>query len=89
MNCREGCGACCVAPSISQPLPGMPAGKPAGVRCLHLDAQWRCALFDDPRRPALCAAFVPESAVCGNSREEAMQLIGALELASRPLQAAR
>ena len=89
MNCREGCGACCVAPSISQPLPGMPAGKPAGVRCLHLDSQLRCALFDDPRRPALCAAFLPELAVCGNSREEAMQLIGALELASRPPLAAR
>jgi Fe-S-cluster containining protein len=82
--CREDCGACCVAPSINGPLPGMPAGKPAGVRCLHLDGQQRCALFDDPRRPALCAAFAPEPAICGDSREQAMQLIGALEVASRP-----
>ncbi|MCF5019628.1 YkgJ family cysteine cluster protein, partial [Pseudomonas lactis] len=29
MKCREGCGACCIAPSISSPLPGMPQGKPA------------------------------------------------------------
>ncbi|MCR3872443.1 YkgJ family cysteine cluster protein, partial [Pseudomonas aeruginosa] len=28
MQCRAGCGACCIAPSISSPLPGMPAGKP-------------------------------------------------------------
>ena len=31
MNCREGCGACCIAPSISSPIPGMPHGKPAGA----------------------------------------------------------
>jgi hypothetical protein len=34
MECRSGCGACCVAPSINAPLPGMPQGKPAGVRCV-------------------------------------------------------
>ena len=31
MNCRPHCGACCIALSISSPIPGMPAGKPAGV----------------------------------------------------------
>ncbi|HNV09555.1 MAG TPA: YkgJ family cysteine cluster protein, partial [Dokdonella sp.] len=29
MSCRSGCGACCIAPSISSPIPGMPNGKPA------------------------------------------------------------
>lgn len=24
MDCRSGCGACCIAPSISSPIPGMP-----------------------------------------------------------------
>ncbi|MDW3636530.1 YkgJ family cysteine cluster protein, partial [Vibrio sp. Vb0667] len=24
MDCRLGCGACCIAPSISSPIPGMP-----------------------------------------------------------------
>ncbi|MDM6904545.1 YkgJ family cysteine cluster protein, partial [Enterobacter hormaechei] len=24
MNCRIDCGACCIAPSISSPIPGMP-----------------------------------------------------------------
>ena len=37
-GCRAGCGACCIAPSISSPIPGMPNGKPAGVRCVQLDA---------------------------------------------------
>ncbi|HFY5777145.1 TPA: YkgJ family cysteine cluster protein, partial [Salmonella enterica subsp. enterica serovar Typhimurium] len=27
MDCRSGCGACCIAPSISSPIPGMPYGK--------------------------------------------------------------
>ncbi|MGR5456700.1 YkgJ family cysteine cluster protein, partial [Vibrio alfacsensis] len=30
MDCRLGCGACCIAPSISSPIPGMPNGKPSG-----------------------------------------------------------
>ncbi|MBF7801077.1 YkgJ family cysteine cluster protein, partial [Klebsiella pneumoniae] len=29
MECRTDCGACCIAPSISSPIPGMPQGKPA------------------------------------------------------------
>ncbi|HEY9209172.1 MAG TPA: YkgJ family cysteine cluster protein, partial [Acidovorax sp.] len=24
LACRAGCGACCTAPSISSPIPGMP-----------------------------------------------------------------
>ena len=31
MNRRPGCGACCIAPSISSPIPGMPHGKAVGV----------------------------------------------------------
>ncbi len=30
MDCRAGCGACCTAPSISSPIPGMPGGNPPG-----------------------------------------------------------
>lgn len=89
MQCRAGCGACCIAPSINAALPGMPDGKPAGVPCLHLDAQFRCGLFGDPRRPALCAAFMPEPAVCGDSRDDALQRIAALELASQPAESWR
>ena len=75
MNCREGCGACCIAPSISTPLPGMPHGKPAGERCLHLSVDYLCGLFGQPERPAVCGAFQADIEVCGSNREEAIKLI--------------
>lgn len=84
MKCREGCGACCIAPSISQPFYGMPAGKPAGVACIHLGLDYRCALFGDSRRPALCDAFQAALWCCGDSREEAMNNLQQLEIASDP-----
>jgi len=31
MECRPHCGACCTAPSISSPIPGMPNGKMSGI----------------------------------------------------------
>lgn len=76
MICREGCGACCIAPSISTPIPGMPNGKLAGERCLHLSVDAMCALFGLPERPAVCGAFQADIEVCGSSREEAINLIG-------------
>ena len=75
MKCREGCGACCIAPSISSPLPGMPQGKPAGERCLHLSVEQLCQLFGLPERPAVCSAFQADIEVCGSSQEEAIRLI--------------
>ena len=48
MDCRVGCGACCIALSISSPIPGMPNGKPAGVRCVQLTPDNRCLLFGQP-----------------------------------------
>ena len=82
MLCRAGCGACCIAPSISSPIPGMPTGKGAGERCLHLSDENLCLLFGDPRRPAVCGAFDADPEVCGGSREEAIQLLGWLEQAT-------
>ncbi|WP_191485027.1 YkgJ family cysteine cluster protein [Pseudomonas sp. FEN] len=76
MKCREGCGACCIAPSISTPIPGMPNGKPAGERCLHLSPENLCGLFGKPERPPVCGAFQADPEVCGGSREEAIRLIG-------------
>ncbi|AYF87292.1 YkgJ family cysteine cluster protein [Pseudomonas sp. JS3066] len=82
MLCRPGCGACCIAPSISSPIPGMPSGKPAGERCLHLSVENLCQLFGDPRRPAVCGAFDADPEVCGDSRDEAIRLLGWLEEAT-------
>ncbi|MNE06620.1 hypothetical protein D3C80_992150 [compost metagenome] len=76
MNCREGCGACCIAPSISSPIPGMPQGKPAGERCLHLSAANLCELFGHPGRPAVCTGFKADAEVCGNDRDEAVRILG-------------
>jgi len=79
MKCRAGCGACCIAPSISSPIPGMPQGKPAGVRCVQLTAENHCAIFGQPERPAVCAAFGADPEVCGSSTAEALHLLGWLE----------
>jgi len=83
MDCRPGCGACCVAPSISSPIPGMPNGKPAGERCLHLSVEQLCGLFGKAERPAVCSSFKAEPDVCGASLEEAIRLIGWWEEATK------
>jgi len=78
MECRSGCGACCIAPSISSPVPGMPEGKPAGVRCLHLTPDYRCTLWGKPERPDVCSAFRAEPDFCGSDRNEAISILTSL-----------
>jgi len=84
VECRSGCGACCIALSISTPMPGYPAGKPAGERCLHLDAALRCSLYGQPQRPAACDRLRPAPDICGEDREQALQLLHWLEQATMP-----
>jgi Fe-S-cluster containining protein len=84
MNCRPGCGACCIAPSISSPIPGMPQGKPAGVRCVQLDAANRCLIFGQPERPVVCGGLMPSAEMCGASAAAAMVWLTQLEAATRP-----
>lgn len=79
MDCRANCGACCIAPSISSPIPGMPNGKPAGVRCIHLTEDYRCAIFESIDRPSVCGGFMAELLICGNSRLEALNILAELE----------
>jgi|TARA_R110000868_G_scaffold153739_1_gene379412 hypothetical protein len=57
----------------------MPDGKPAGVRCVQLDANNYCLIFGRPERPAVCSAFHAAEYVCGSTTAEALQLIGWLE----------
>lgn len=85
MECRTGCGACCIAPSIGSPIPGMPHGKPAGIPCVQLLPDYRCALFGKPERPAVCASLRPMESMCGTTRDDALAYLTALELATRPL----
>ena len=79
MECRSGCGACCIYPSISSPIPGMPNGKPAGVRCIQLADDLSCKIFNSPNRPKVCGGFKPEKIICGNSAEEAYRILASLE----------
>jgi len=79
MNCRMGCGACCIAPSISSLIPGMPQGKPAGIRCIQLDEHNLCRLFGLPERPQVCLQFTPTASICGDTDLFAMQQLTLLE----------
>jgi len=62
----------------------MPGGKPAGVRCVQLLPDLRCALFGRPERPAFCVSLRPAEDLCGTGREDALARIAALEAATRP-----
>ncbi len=79
MECRVGCAACCIAPSISTPMPKMPNGKKSGERCLHLTEENKCELFGKPERPPVCLGFKAEELFCGKNREEAMSILSELE----------
>jgi len=84
MDCRPACAACCIAPSISTPIPGMPGGKPAGVRCVQLTTDLRCALFGRPERPPVCDSLRPAPALCGSHRGEALAWLTELEACTTP-----
>jgi hypothetical protein len=84
MGCRPHCAACCIAPSITSPLPGMPDGKPAGVRCVQLTDDYRCAVFGKPERPAFCIGLQASLEMCGESREQALNWLSRLEHATYP-----
>lgn len=84
MECRARCGACCIAPSINSPIPGMPHGKPAGIPCVQLDDDYRCRLFGRPERPAFCASLRPSREMCGGSREDALGMLQELERLTCP-----
>lgn len=85
MTCRPGCGACCIAPSINSPLPGMPDGKPAGVPCVNLDpVTFRCRIWNAPDYPPFCRGLQASEEMCGSSREQALAYLSHLEEITRP-----
>ncbi|APV82282.1 YkgJ family cysteine cluster protein [Salmonella enterica] len=83
MDCRSGCGACCIAPSISSPIPGMPYGKPMNTRCVQLSEDNLCLIFGSPLRPKVCSGLQPAGDMCLTTREEA--IIYLLELEQKTL----
>ncbi|MCK9255290.1 MAG: YkgJ family cysteine cluster protein [Bacteroidales bacterium] len=78
MKCRK-CAACCIAPSISSPIPGMPNGKPAMIRCIHLNENMLCDLWGKAERPKVCENYSPNPEFCGNSFEEAVRILNSLQ----------
>ena len=62
----------------------MPHGKPAGVRCVQLMDDQRCAIFGRPERPACCAGLQPSLEMCRSSRGDAMVWLAELETATAP-----
>ena len=84
MDCRAGCGACCIAPSISSPIPGMPGGKPAGVRCIHLTSANLCAIYGRADRPEICGRLRASIEMCGSTTAEALSYLARLELQTLP-----
>lgn len=82
MLCRVGCGACCIAPSITSPIPGMPNGKAAGERCVQLNEENACQLFGDSTRPQVCLDFQAEAAICGQTNQEALINLTELQAAT-------
>ena len=84
MECRTGCAACCIAPSISSSIPGMETGKPAGVRCIQLSKDNRCLIFASNQRPAVCGSLQPSEEMCGSSAGDAMQRLTEWEQDTRP-----
>ncbi len=84
MECRVGCGACCIALSISSPLPGMPNGKKAGERCINLKNDSTCSVHGTDFYPEVCRNLTPQKEMCGRSFEEAMNYLSILEKLTKP-----
>ena len=62
----------------------MPGGKPAGIPCVQLQDDLRCALFGKRERPLVCRSLRPTDEMCGGSAVEALEFLSMLELATAP-----
>ena len=56
----------------------MPEVKAAGLRCIQLTQDNRCAIFGMTHRPAVCGSYQASDS-CGQNREEALQFLEELE----------
>jgi hypothetical protein len=62
----------------------MPAGKPAGVRCVQLTDDNRCRIFGRPERPTVCGSLRPSADMCGTDAGDAFARLTQLEDATAP-----
>jgi len=84
VECRERCGACCIAITISSPIPGMPNGKAAGIRCIHLTEEHKCRIFYCKERPKVCDDLKVSFEMCGHTFEDAYRYLSDLERLTKP-----
>jgi Fe-S-cluster containining protein len=63
---------------MSSPIPGMPNGRASGERCIQLDENNRCMIYNDPKRPKVCIEFEPNIEFCGTNSEEAFEILNKL-----------
>jgi hypothetical protein len=62
----------------------MPHGKPAGVRCVQLDASNACRIFGRPERPAVCSQLQPSAEMCGPDARHAIAWLARMESLTAP-----
>ena len=79
MFCHKNCAACCSVISISSPLPGMPEGKPAGVRCHNLTIDELCSIHGKENYPNVCLNFTMSVETCGLEAKDAINYLTELE----------
>jgi hypothetical protein len=84
LECRKGCAACCIVVSINSPLPGMPNGKPAGVRCINLDENNLCKIHNKKDYPDFCKGLKPSKEMCGDNNAYAYDYLMKLEELTKP-----
>jgi len=70
--------------SISSAIPGLPNGKPAGMRCPQLTSDNLCMLFNHPSRPDICCRLKPSEEMCGLTAAHANLYLANLEEATKP-----
>jgi len=84
IQCRKGCGACCIFISISSPLPNHPYGKKSSETCTNLDLEnMTCTLWNTPDFPDICRRFQAVKWICGDNFMEAAKNIQELERLTR------
>jgi hypothetical protein len=84
MECRKGCGACCIYISISSPLPNHPNGKPPGKMCHNLKSDLSCSLWETDQMPEICKKFKADPELCGSNFIDAKNRIKKLEELTNP-----
>ena len=79
MECRVGCGACCIALSISESFKNHPNGKKAGERCQNLDDNNSCSIWGTEDYPKTCQGFQAEKDWCGTNFQQALEILNKFE----------